>query len=106
VTYTEDERAVVLLFRPLCCCASARPEYEVSRNRGIVRWRIESGLLVHHRAGARRPGYLEIDVRLVPQAEEGVSTRARRGRGGELLPRDRDLAHRLRLLAHAVEDPT
>ncbi len=66
VTYTEDERAVVLLrFRA--------PEYEFSRNRGIVRWRIEDGLLVSPRGRGGR-GYLEIDVRLVPQEEEGVST--------------------------------
>ncbi len=73
VTYTEDERAVVLLFRPLVLLRFRAPEYEFSRNRGIVRWRIEDGLLVSPRGRGGR-GYLEIDVRLVPQAEEGVST--------------------------------
>ena len=73
VTYTEDERAVVLLFRPLVLLRFRAPEYEFSRNRGVVRWRIEDGLLVSPRGRGGR-GYLEIDVRLVPQAEEGVST--------------------------------
>jgi hypothetical protein len=73
VTYTEDERAVVLLFRPLVLLRFRAPEYEFSRNRGIVRWRIEDGLLVSPRGRGGR-GYLEIDVRLVPQEEEGVST--------------------------------
>ena len=75
VTYTEDERAVVLLFRPLVLLRFRAPEYEFSRHRGIVRWRIEDGLLVSPRGRGGR-GYLEIDVRLVPQEEEeeGVST--------------------------------
>ena len=40
------------------------PEYEISATRGIVRWRIEKGLLVA-RAGHGGDGYLEIDVRLL-----------------------------------------
>ena len=104
VTYTEDERAVVLLFRPLVLLRFRAPEYEFSRNRGIVRWRIEDGLLVSPRGRGGR-GYLEIDVRQRAAGGRGPGDRARRGRGRELLPRDRDLADRLRLLAHAVEDP-
>ncbi len=38
------------------------PEYEISTDRGIVRWRIERGILVA-RAGRGGAGYLEIDVR-------------------------------------------
>jgi hypothetical protein len=73
VTYTEDERAVVLLFRPLVLLRFRAPEYDFSRNRGIVRWRIENGLLVSPRGRGGR-GYLEIDVRRLPQEEEGWST--------------------------------
>ena len=106
VTYTEDERAVVLLLRPLVLLRFRAPEYEFAPNgdRGIVRWRIENGLLVspRGRGGARLPG-----DRRAPAAAGGAGLvdRARRGRGRELLPGDRDLADRLRLLAHAVEDP-
>ena len=59
VTYTEDERAVVLLFRPLVLLRFRAPEYEFAPNcdRGIVRWRIEDGLLVSPRGRGGR-GYL------------------------------------------------
>jgi hypothetical protein len=73
VTYTEDERKVVLLFRPLVLLRFRAPEYEFARNRGIVRWRIEDGLLVSPR-GRGGNGYLEIDVRRLPPEEEGWST--------------------------------
>ncbi len=43
------------------CCASSAPEYEIDDDRGIVRWRIERGLLVAPR-GRGGDGYLEIDV--------------------------------------------
>src|SRR2546427_14234 len=49
------------------------PEYEVDPMRGLVRWRIASGLLVAKR-GRRRDGYLQIEVRR--QAQEH-SDRAR-----------------------------
>ena len=73
VTYTEDERAVVLLFRPLVLLRFRAPEYELWPDRGIVRWRIENGLLVSPR-GRGGKGYLEIDVRRYPPIEEGWST--------------------------------
>ena len=73
VTYTEDQRQVVLLFRPLVLLRFRAPEYEFARNRGIVRWRIEDGLLVSPR-GRGGNGYLEIDVRRMPEEEEGWST--------------------------------
>jgi hypothetical protein len=73
VTYTEDERKVVLLFRPLVLLRFRAPEYDLARDRGVVRWRIEDGLLVSPR-GRGGNGYLEIDVRRLPQEEEGWST--------------------------------
>ena len=49
------------------------PEYEIARDRGIVRWRIENGLLVSPR-GRGGDGYLEIDVRRCPAEEDGLAT--------------------------------
>ena len=73
VYYTERERSVVLLVRPLKLLTFRAPEYEVDPMRGLVRWRIASGLLVAKR-GRRRDGYLQIEVRR--QAQEH-SDRAR-----------------------------
>ena len=65
VHYTEEERYVVLLVRPLKLLSFRAPEYEMTPTRGMVRWRIESGLLVakHGRGGG---GYLQIEVRQAP----------------------------------------
>jgi hypothetical protein len=65
VRYTEDERSVVLLFRPLKLLTFHAPEYEMDERRGIVRWRIARGLLVA-RAGRHGDGYLQIDVQRRP----------------------------------------
>ena len=75
VTYTENERAVVLLLRPFVLLRFNAPEYEFAPNgdRGVVRWRIENGLLVSPRGRGGR-GYLEIDVRRMPEEEPGWST--------------------------------
>jgi len=73
VTYTETERAVVLLGRPFVLLRFAAPEYETGPGRGIVRWRILDGLLVSER-GRNGDGYLEIDVRRLPPEEEGWET--------------------------------
>jgi hypothetical protein len=59
VVYTADERLVVLLRRPFVLLRFHAPEYEISADRGIVRWNIQDGLLV----AKRNQGYLEIDVR-------------------------------------------
>jgi hypothetical protein len=59
VVYTEDERLVVLLRRPFVLLRFGAPEYELSGDRGIVRWYIQDGLLV----ARRNQGFLEIDVR-------------------------------------------
>src|SRR4051794_33887954 len=59
VEYTRTERRVVLLSPPFVLLRFGAPEYELGADRGIVRWRIQNGILV------ARPGhgYLEIDVR-------------------------------------------
>lgn len=62
VEYTETERAVVLLIPQLRLLTFKAPEYEMDACRGIVRWRIEKGLLVSKR-GLGGDGYLEIDIR-------------------------------------------
>jgi hypothetical protein len=61
VAYTDRERYVVLLTRPFVLLSFQAPEYEMEDDRGIVRWRIEKGLLVSRR-GRGGDGYLEIDV--------------------------------------------
>jgi hypothetical protein len=70
VYYTEGERYVCLLFRPFKLLTFRAPEYEIEADRGIVRWRIEKGLLVARR-GHGGDGYLEIDVRRLPCDEAG-----------------------------------
>jgi hypothetical protein len=70
VVYGESGRSVVLLARPLKLLTFKPPEYELDGERGVVRWRIERGLLVarHGRGGH---GHLQIDVRRLPAASEG-----------------------------------
>src|SRR6185312_17407480 len=46
VAYSESERSVVLLARPLKLLTFDAPEYETDDEWGIVRWRIKRGLLV------------------------------------------------------------
>jgi hypothetical protein len=72
VYYTERERYVCLLVRPLKLLTFQAPEYETNADRGIVRWRIARGLLVAP-AGRGGNGYLEIDVRLLACDEPGMS---------------------------------
>ena len=67
VVYSEDERAVVLLRRPFVLLRFGGPEYELSGDRGIVRWYIQDGLLV----ARRNQGFLEIDVRRLPSERPG-----------------------------------
>jgi hypothetical protein len=62
VYYTDRERYVCLLFKPFKLLTFQAPEYETDDSRGIVRWRIDKGLLVAS-AGRGGDGYLEIDVR-------------------------------------------
>jgi hypothetical protein len=67
VVYTQDERLVVLLRRPFVLLRFGAPEYEISGDRGIVRWYIQDGLLV----ARRNQGFLEIDVRRMESDRPG-----------------------------------
>ena len=69
VVYTHDERVVVLLRRPFVLLRFGAPEYELSADRGIVRWRIRDGVLV----AKRDQGYLEIDVRKADAPQPGYA---------------------------------
>ena len=70
VEYTPTERAVVLLIPQLPLLTFRAPEYEMDRCRGIVRWRIEKGLLVSQQ-GRDGDGYLEIDIERHDDVEPG-----------------------------------
>jgi hypothetical protein len=70
VEYTDTKRYVVLLRRPLALLTFQAPEYEMDGRRGIVRWRIEKGVLVARR-GRGGDGYLEIDIQRGPSDEPG-----------------------------------
>jgi hypothetical protein len=69
VTYTDQERAVVVIGRPLVLLRFHAPEYEMSDGRGIVQWRIQDGLLV----SKRNEGYLEIDVKQMESERAGYA---------------------------------
>jgi len=76
VLYSETERSVVLVARPIKLLTFRAPEYEMDADHGVVRWRIERGLLVarHGRGQNARggQGHLQIDVRrLQDDAEPG-----------------------------------
>jgi hypothetical protein len=68
VRYTESERSLVLVTRPLKLLSFHAPEYEMSSTRGLVRWRIARGLLVS-RLGHDGRGHLQIEVRRSAGAE-------------------------------------
>jgi hypothetical protein len=70
VKYTEGERFVCFLFRPFVLLRFQAPEYEMNRTRGIVRWRIERGVLVS-KEGRGGNGYLEIDMQWCASDEPG-----------------------------------
>jgi hypothetical protein len=76
VSYSEHERSIVLLVRPLKLLTFAAPEYEMDPLRGLVRWRIARGLLVARR-GRDGGGYLQIEVRRAPRPPGTESTKAR-----------------------------
>jgi hypothetical protein len=68
VEYDDDERRVVLLRRPFVLLRFHAPEYRMDGTRGIVRWRIASGVLVS-RAGRDGDGYLQIEVERCAQVD-------------------------------------
>jgi hypothetical protein len=70
VYYTEGERYVCLLLRPLKLLTFHAPEYELDDRHGVVRWRIARGLLVARR-GHDGDGYLQIDVERHPAQRPG-----------------------------------
>jgi hypothetical protein len=69
VAYTPGARFVVLVARPLVLLRFQAPEYAMDGERGVVRWRIERGLLVS-RAGH---GHLQIQVRRARPGPDGVA---------------------------------
>jgi hypothetical protein len=73
VVYSSAERFVVLLFKPLVLLRFQAPEYEMDDRRGLVRWRIDRGVLVSRR-GRGGNGYLQIDVRRSAANAEGYVT--------------------------------
>ena len=73
VSYSDRDRAVVLLRRPFVLIRFDPPRYELSEDRGVVRWQIRSGALVSHRQDGER-GFLQIDVRRLADADDGYQT--------------------------------
>jgi hypothetical protein len=69
VRYSDHERSIVLLLRPLKLLTFHAPEYEMDRVHGLVRWRIARGVLVAKR-GRDGGGYLQIEVRRNPSEDE------------------------------------
>lgn len=70
VHYTEAERFVVFIASPFKLLTFKAPEYEMGADHGIVRWRIERGLLVAKRGNGS--GYLQILVRRRLNAAAGT----------------------------------
>jgi hypothetical protein len=71
VRYRSDGRDVCLFgLAPLTLLTFQAPEYEMGGDHGVVRWRIERGLLVSRR-GRGGDGYLEIDVHRCPSPAPG-----------------------------------
>ena len=101
VTYTEQERAVVVIGRPLVLLRFHAPEYDISDDRGIVQWRDQG-----RAAGLQAQRGLPRDRRQAHGVRPaGLCAGARRGRDRELLPGDRDLGRALGLRPDAVAHP-
>src|SRR5213595_1963534 len=73
VEYTPAERFVVFISRPAVLLRFSAPEYAMDARRGLVRWNIESGVLVARR-GREAGGYLLIEVRREPPSADGRAT--------------------------------
>lgn len=68
VLYSEDERCVVLLFKPLTLLRFDSPEYTLDRDHGRLSWAIRDGLLVSH--AGRGSGFLSVAVRRATDASD------------------------------------
>jgi hypothetical protein len=87
VRYSEDERSVVLLGRPLKLLTFGAPEYEIDEpDRGLVRWRVLRGLLVAKR-GRGGAGHLQIEVRRLPEPQDGWARVEVQGEVANFYPR-------------------
>jgi len=73
VLYSESERSVVLLGRPMKLLTFEAPEYRMDDSHAVVRWRIKRGLLVA-RSGHGGHGHLQIDVRRGPDTSAGEAS--------------------------------
>ena len=72
VRYEADERAVVFLTRPFVLLRFRAPQYAMDAERGVVRWRIASGVLVS-RAGHDGDGYLQIELERCARVDEATA---------------------------------
>jgi hypothetical protein len=70
VSYSERDRAVVLIRRPWVLIGFDPPHYELSEDRGTVRWQIRNGALVSRRQNGGG-GFLQIDVRRLAAPQDG-----------------------------------
>jgi hypothetical protein len=70
VRYSDTERSVVLIGGPLKLLTFGAPEYEMDAAHGLVRWRIERGMLLA-KSGRGAHGHLQIDVRRLSQLTAG-----------------------------------
>jgi hypothetical protein len=73
IVYTSRKRYLVFIRWPLVLLSFQAPEYQMDGRRGVVRWRIERGVLVSRR-GPRGAGYLQIDLRRSPPNRDGQVT--------------------------------
>jgi hypothetical protein len=71
VIYSDDERSVVLLAKPLTLLRFDPPQYEIESNRGSLSWAIRDGLLVA--PSGRGSGFLSVRV----SRDSGVSDPAK-----------------------------
>ena len=69
VRYTEGERYVTFL-GVVKLLTFAAPEYTITEDHGVVRWRIVKGWLVQRKAH-HGDGYLQVEVRRLPCTERG-----------------------------------
>jgi hypothetical protein len=72
VAYTARKRYVVFIGRPFVLLSFQAPEYQMDERGGVVRWRMERGVLVSR--SRRGEGYLQIDIRRSPPNRDGLVT--------------------------------